>query len=154
MQTDNDVLYIGKEGVFDGNGRLVREYTCKTNRTQKGEKELLESIKGASSLTKNAVGFEMQMNELHALERLITTAKGFTGQSKKAAKFLLSWWNAEEWGGFDLREAWGCDSSIAEDMIIVFGLIVRLQKYPDTLGYESDFAQIVAGWPQLRKTGE
>lgn len=40
--------------------------------------------------------------EREALERLIAHAKRDTGQSRRVADFLLSWWNCGRCGGFDL----------------------------------------------------
>jgi len=47
---------------------------------------------------------------------------------------------------FNLVEAWGLDRDLANDLITVFELIVRCHQYPDTLGYEDDFAKIVRLW--------
>lgn len=92
----------------------------------------------------------MNPNEKAALERLIEIARRDTGQSRRVADFLLAWWNAGQCGGFDLTTAWGVDDAIAADMVTVFGLIVRVNKYPDTLGYEAEFNAIVREWrPEL-----
>ncbi|KAF3458047.1 hypothetical protein GO287_05006 [Ralstonia solanacearum] len=92
----------------------------------------------------------MNPNEKAALERLIEIARRDTGQSRRVADFLLAWWNAGQCGGFDLTTAWGVDDAIAADMVTVFGFIVRVNKYPDTLGYESEFNAIVREWrPEL-----
>lgn len=48
-----------------------------------------------------------------ALERLVRIAKRDTGQSRRVAEFLLSWWNASNCGGFDLTTMWGVDAQIA-----------------------------------------
>jgi hypothetical protein len=81
-----------------------------------------------------------------ALERLIEVAQSDTGQSRRVANFLLSWWNAEQCGGFDLTDAWGVDRAIAADMVTVFTYAVMHSHYPDTLGYEKQFAAIVRAW--------
>jgi hypothetical protein len=65
-----------------------------------------------------------------ALERLIQTALGDTGQSRIVANFLLAWWNLEECGGFDLTEVWGVDAEIALDMLRVFALMAERHQYP------------------------
>ncbi|HDR9128347.1 TPA: hypothetical protein QDB31_005442 [Burkholderia vietnamiensis] len=92
----------------------------------------------------------MNPNEKAALERLIEIARRDTGQSRRVADFLLAWWNAGQCGGFDLTTAWGVDDAIAADMVTVFGLIVRVNNYPDTLGYEAEFNAIVREWrPEL-----
>lgn len=89
---------------------------------------------------------------MDALERLIEIARRDTGQSKRVADFLLSWWNATSCGGFDLTDLWSVDSEIADDMIAVIGLIRRSRAYPDTFGtriYEQ-FRAILDRWrPEL-----
>ena len=82
--------------------------------------------------------------------RLIDIAIGPTGQSRRVADFLLAWWNAGACGAFDLTTLWGVDEVIAADMVAVFGLIARVNKYPDSLGYETQFKTIVQTWrPEL-----
>ena len=81
-----------------------------------------------------------------ALQRLIEHAKGDTGQSRRAADFLLAWWNAGQCGGFDMTNLWSVDAEIAADMTTVFGLVARCHIYPDSLGYEEDFQSIVRQW--------
>jgi hypothetical protein len=92
------------------------------------------------------------MNEAQkaALERLITLAKGDSGGSRRAADFLLAWWNSGECGSFDLTNLWGVSPNVAKDMVTVFELISTVHRYPDSLGYEKDFEQIVSAWrPEL-----
>lgn len=85
-----------------------------------------------------------------ALERLIAHARRETGQSRRVADFLLAWWNGAQCGGFDFTTMWGCDDEIVADMLLVFSWVGANREYPDTLGYENDFAAIVADWrPEL-----
>jgi hypothetical protein len=92
----------------------------------------------------------MKPDEESAFHRLLGIAQDDTGQSRRAADFLLAWWNAGECGGFDLTNLWGVDTSIAEDMVIVFGYIARTHSYPDALGYNDQFQSIVRNWrPEL-----
>jgi len=88
----------------------------------------------------------MNSEEQAALERLIAIAQGDTGQSRRVADFLLAWWNSASCGGFDLTVLWGVDSSVAKDMVIVFGCITRVHHYPDTLGYGESFQLIERNW--------
>jgi hypothetical protein len=81
-----------------------------------------------------------------ALDRLIQIALGDTGQSRIVANFLLAWWNAEQCGGFDLTDVWGVDTSIAADMLHVFGLLAGCHEYPDTMGFAKDLEAIVRVW--------
>lgn len=84
--------------------------------------------------------------ETAALKRLIVIAQGDTGQSRRVADFLLAWWNAGTCGAFDLTTLWGVDASIARDMVTVFGLIAKVNQYPNSLGYEEPFKRIVRAW--------
>lgn len=89
---------------------------------------------------------------MDALQRLIEIALRDTGQSKRVADFLLSWWNATSCGGFDLSDLWSVDVEIADDMISVIGLIRRSRAYPDTFGthMHEQFKELVRLWrPQL-----
>jgi hypothetical protein len=80
------------------------------------------------------------------LQRLIRIALGDSGQSHVVADFLLAWWNADEYGGFDLTDVWAVDVSIAEDILMVFEQIVHSRNYPDALGYEKQFQTIAHQW--------
>ena len=89
-------------------------------------------------------------DERAALERLIGHAQRETGQARRVADFLLAWWNPSNCGGFDITTTWGLDQEIAADVVTVFGLAVRCNAYPDTLGYGNQFEQIVRAWrPEL-----
>jgi hypothetical protein len=93
---------------------------------------------------------KMTADEQAALERLIGHAQRETGQARRVADFLLAWWNPSNCGGFDITTAWGLDQEIAADVVTVFGLAVRCNAYPDTLGYGNQFEQIVRAWrPEL-----
>lgn len=83
-----------------------------------------------------------------ALARLLNIAKSDTGQSKRVADFLLSWWNATSCGGFDLTDFWSVDAEIADDMLDVIGLVRQTRAYPDILGAEihGQFKALVALW--------
>lgn len=81
-----------------------------------------------------------------ALDRLVEIAQGDTGQCRIVADFLLAWWNAPECGGFNLTNVWAVDSTIANDMGQVFGIIRETRSYPDRLGYKEQFQAIVKQW--------
>ena len=80
------------------------------------------------------------------LDRLIRIAQTDTGQGRKVADFLLSWWNTSTCGGFDLTDLWAVDVAIAQDMIRVIHLISQVNAYPDKLGYRSAFDGLVRQW--------
>lgn len=89
-------------------------------------------------------------DELSALERLLAHAQRDSGQSRIVADFLLAWWNADSCGGFDLTSLWSLDAAIVADMTAVFGLIARVNRYPDRMGYEAEFTNLVRTWrPKL-----
>ena len=81
-----------------------------------------------------------------ALERLIRVAHGDSGQCRVVANFLLAWWNAAEYGGFDLADVWAVDAAIAEDMLEVFVQLSQSRRYPDSLGYGGEVQAIVRRW--------
>ncbi len=88
----------------------------------------------------------MSNTEWTALERLIRIAKGDSGQCRVVANFLLAWWNAADYGGFDLTEVWAVDAAIKQDMLTVFEQLLHSSVYPDTLGYGKDFEVIGSRW--------
>lgn len=78
-----------------------------------------------------------------ALETLIDIAKGNSDQSEIAADFLLAWWNADSCGGFDLTELWRVDSTLHIEFTYVFTYLLQNYRYPDELGYRTDFMEIL-----------
>jgi hypothetical protein len=85
-----------------------------------------------------------------ALERLIRIAQAKTGQGQMSADFLLSWWNAPRFGGFDLTKLWDVAPEIAADMTIVFTLVAQCRRFPDDLGYDDEFRRIVHTWRPMQ----
>ena len=81
-----------------------------------------------------------------ALERLTKIAQAETGQARMTAEFLLSWWNARNFGGFDLTRLWDVDPEIASDMVTVFSLVAKCRCFPDDLGYDEELRRIVHTW--------
>ena len=81
-----------------------------------------------------------------SLERLIRIAQAGTGQGQMTAEFLLSWWNARNFGGFNLTRLWDVDPEIASDMVTVFTLVAKCRRFPDDLGYDEEFRRIVHTW--------
>lgn len=58
--------------------------------------------------------------------------------------------NLHEKYDYPLTALWSLDSAIVADMAIVFALIGRVHRYPDSLGYEAEFKAIVRAWrPEL-----
>ena len=83
-----------------------------------------------------------------ALERLFKLAESYSGQSRRAANFLLAWWNATDNGGFDLADLFGVDQAVAADMGQVFLYLGGHEGaiYPDQMGYEDRIIALVERW--------
>ena len=88
----------------------------------------------------------MKPNQRQALERLIAIAKRDSGQCKRVADFLLSWWNAHHCGGWCTTDLWSVDHAIAQDIFVVLGFIAEESIYPGELGYHDDFQEILRQW--------
>jgi hypothetical protein len=103
----------------------------------------------------------MRPEEIAALERLLAVAcandpggsmsQGSTHQSMIVADFLLSWWDSVNCGHFDITNLWAIDAVIVADMQIVFGMIARVRVYPDVLGYEEQFREVMDNWRTNRR---
>ena len=89
---------------------------------------------------------QVQIENAKALERLIHVARTKTSQGKIVSDFLLSWWNADACGGFNLRDIWATDAEVCKDMLATFELVSRLRSYPDELGYKAEFGEIERLW--------
>lgn len=90
--------------------------------------------------------------ELQAVRRLIRLAMRDSDEARRAAEFLLAWWNGGSCGGFDLVNLWGVPRSAADDMVTVFGMIARVVEYPHRLApdFDRDFRMLVRLWrPEL-----
>lgn len=83
-----------------------------------------------------------------ALDRLFDLAASDTGQARRAANFLLAWWNGAEWGGFDLADLFGVDRAVAVDMATVFDFLGQHGGaiYADAFGYRDALAELVERW--------
>ena len=85
-------------------------------------------------------------DELAAVRRLLEVARQDTGQSKRVADFLLSWWNATACGGFDPTDLWCVDEALAIDMLTVIDMVARVRRYPPAFGLKADFQRILSAW--------
>lgn len=83
-----------------------------------------------------------------ALARLFDLAHSDTGQARRAANFLLAWWNAADWGGFDLADLFGVDRSVAADMGRVFAYLGQHGGaiYANAFGYKEAMDELVERW--------
>jgi hypothetical protein len=62
------------------------------------------------------------------------------------ANFLLAWYNAAEYGGWDPTDLWNVDRKIGADMLIVLELINVRNFYPDGFGFEKDIQNVWRLW--------
>lgn len=83
-----------------------------------------------------------------ALARLVEHAKGNSGQARKVADFLLSWWNAEELGAWSPTDLWQLDDAICDDIMTVLAYINKRRAYPDSIGLGAEFQGLVRQWRQ------
>lgn len=88
----------------------------------------------------------MNTNEEDALKRLLQIAMHDTGQSRKVANFLLSWWNSDTCGAFDPTHLWAMDYQIVCDVLLIIQVISTHHSYPDSLGFRSEFEHLVKQW--------
>ena len=79
-----------------------------------------------------------------AVDRLLEVASRDTGQSRRCADFLLSWWNAEKCGGWDPVDLWGLDLSLRRDVLQVVAYLASDDAYyPDNVGLGLQFDRLV-----------
>ena len=69
-----------------------------------------------------------------------------TGQSARAADFLLAWHNAEENGGWNPVDLWNVDQTLADDMLSVLRLLNVEHKYPGDLGFDREIEAVWRHW--------
>ena len=82
-----------------------------------------------------------------AIARLIAVASADTGQSARAADFLLAWWNGGDNGHFPILHLCNCDATISEDMLIVMAYLAQEPTvYADAWGYRDAMAELVERW--------
>lgn len=82
-----------------------------------------------------------------AIARLIVVAGSDTGQSGRAADFLLAWWNGPDNGHFPILHLCNCDTIIAEDMLIVMAYLAQEPTvYPDAWGHRDAMVELVEQW--------
>jgi hypothetical protein len=126
--------FLGKAG---SNGEIPAFEKEKRTRRRPGTSESMQT--------------RIPTRERAALERLIRIAQATTGQGQMTADFLLSWWNARQFGGLDLTKLWDVAPEIAADMVTVFAWVAKIRRFPDDLGYDDEFRRIVHTWRPMQK---
>lgn len=83
-----------------------------------------------------------------AIGRLVDVARSDTGQSRRAANFLLAWWNGDDWGHFPIADLFGVDRAISADMVLIFAHLGEHPGaiYADAWGYRDAMADLVELW--------
>jgi hypothetical protein len=83
-----------------------------------------------------------------ATARLIDLAKSDTGQARRAANFLLAWWNGPDWGDFPIADLFGVDRDVAADMAAIVSFLGQHDGaiYPDAFGFRDQMAALVEQW--------
>lgn len=83
-----------------------------------------------------------------AVARLVDLAQSDTGQARRAANFLLAWWNGDDWGDFPIADLFGLDTAVATDVAAIVGFLAHHPGaiYPDAWGYRDAMAELVARW--------
>jgi len=75
--------------------------------------------------------------ENNALARLISIAERHDAIGARISHFLLSWSDATIEDGFNFADAWRLPSPVRNDLICVFGAVMRVRSHASTSGYAS-----------------
>jgi hypothetical protein len=89
-----------------------------------------------------------------ALDRLFEIAIDYsTGTSSRVANFLMAWWNARDYGGFDFTDFWMFDDCTRQDCFTVLRFVADNKTYLDELPeYQAKFKRVHAQWrPEKKK---
>ncbi len=84
--------------------------------------------------------------EYAALERLLKLALNDTAAARCASDFLLAWYNAAKYGGFDPAELWSLKAAQIEDVLTVMTYIARARHGPEALGLNEEMRKLVSIW--------
>jgi hypothetical protein len=90
-----------------------------------------------------------------AVRRLLALAKSDTGQSRRAANFLLAWWNGDDCGHFPITDLFAVDTGVAADMALIFSHLGAHPGavYPDAYGVRTEMEALVRQWrPDIVET--
>lgn len=75
-----------------------------------------------------------------AFERLLSLAQSDTGQARRAANFLLAWWNADSLGAFDPADLFAVDMATVFTWIAGQGVAI----YPTE--HRAQIEKLIADW--------
>ena len=110
--------------------------------------DVLEVLRREIAAGKEREGRTMNEKQQSAIERLLQIAESDTGQSRRVADFLLAWYNAGEYGGWNPADLWAVDRAIADDMMAVLELLHTgpMGKYPNDWGFRKEIESVWARW--------
>jgi hypothetical protein len=89
-----------------------------------------------------------------AIDRLISVASVPTGQGERVARFLLAWWNSDEWGGFCPLDLRGVDTELSHAMLTAMAHLAKRGGYPDDYGYGDQLNELCILWSHLKRGSE
>lgn len=79
-----------------------------------------------------------------AIARLLDIARSDTGQSQRAADFLLAWWNGDDLGHFPVLHLANCDTEISEDMLVIMAYLANAgTTYANAWGHDAVMRELV-----------
>jgi DNA-binding XRE family transcriptional regulator len=92
-------------------------------------KLIIEHFSGVNLNSSSDGAGIFRLDEIEALTRLMSVAEGADIEAARCAVFLLGWYAPGEIGGVDLSlVGWGLSSGVTEDMVKVFGFMLRIQQ--------------------------
>lgn len=89
-----------------------------------------------------------------AIERLISAARVPSAQGERVARFLLAWWNSDEWGGFPPLDLRSVDTALSDAMLAVLANLATHGGYPDTYGYGEELSELCTQWWHIKGNSE
>lgn len=86
-----------------------------------------------------------------AISRLLVVGGSDTGQSRRAADFLLAWWNGADLGHFPIEHLWNVDRAISADMLTILAYLAEQPTavYADAFGFDEAIRALVEQWRDL-----
>jgi hypothetical protein len=88
----------------------------------------------------------MDLETRFAFERLLDLARSDTGQARKAADFVLGWWNQASLGRFDVTDLFAVDREIALAMATVFSWLAQQPEAVYPTEYRAEIEAIIQEW--------
>jgi hypothetical protein len=92
------------------------------------------------------LGSGMDLETRFAFERLLDLARSDTGQARKAADFVLGWWNQASLGRFDVTDLFAVDREIALAMATVFSWLAQQPEAVYPTEYRAEIEAIIQEW--------